>query len=105
MHEAMRREDHFVQFVFAGLSGVISGALSIDFSSTTGHPYGSETVLWPFVLADVLCGLSILLIISCLRRGYRAVQIGALLVCWLPFLHLYYSIQRFGQVICESTQR
>ncbi|MBL9133540.1 MAG: hypothetical protein JNG86_20180 [Verrucomicrobiaceae bacterium] len=101
----MKREDHFVQFVFAGLSGAISGALSLDLSSMTGPPYDSETVLWPFLLADVLCGLSILLIISCLRRGYRAVKIGALLVCWLPLLHLYYSTQRFGQVICESTQR
>jgi hypothetical protein len=97
----MKREDHFAQLVLAALSGVLAMVLG-----TAGIvPYGSDAELGSFLLADVLCGLSILLIISCLRRGYAAVKVGALLVCLFPILHIYHSIERNDHIIREWMKR
>ena len=97
----MKREDHFVQLILAALFGWVS----MPFGMAGIAPYGSDAELRSFLLADVLCGLSILLIISCLRRGYPAVKVGALLVCLFPILHIYHSIGRNEYIIREWMKR
>ncbi len=85
----MKREDYFVQLVVAALLQFIMLGAATTFALRGGaYPLGS------FLAADVACGLSLLGVIACLRRGYLAAKIGAAILCILPAIHVYHSIKR-----------
>ena len=97
----MKREDHLIHLVLAALLGPLAMACGTAgiFSS------GGKSELYSFLLADVLCGVIIFLIVSCLRRGYPAVKMGALFVCLFPVLHINKSIERNGNLVREWMKR
>jgi len=98
----MKREDHFVKLILAALLGV--GTMGLGSGGLS--PRGTDTPeLQQFLVADVLCGLSILLILSCLRRGYPAVKVGALLVCFFPSVYIYHSIEKNGRILIREWKK
>lgn len=85
----MKREDHFVQLVIAFLLQVVGVGFGTQLS-----PRGYSYPVSDYLCADVLIGLSMLPVLACLRRGYLAAKVGAVLLCILPSIYLYHSIQR-----------
>jgi hypothetical protein len=98
----MKKEDHFVQLVMAALLGMATVQFGIKFMSVRSQ---APPELLRFLIADALCGLTILPILACLRRGYPSAKIGAVILCILPLIYINYSVKKNGRILIREWKR